>query len=58
MPSFLDQYLALNPQERNIVLTAAKAGDGPLSRQMFKLYFPRLAPEDIPKLIKELSGLR
>ncbi len=57
MPSYLDQYFALNEQERNIVRTAAKTGDSPLSRQMFKLYFPKLTTEEIPKLIKELSGV-
>ena len=57
MPSNIDLYFALNENERNIVIIAAKAGDTPMTRQLLQLYFPKLAPQDIIALIKDLRGV-
>lgn len=56
MPSHIDQYFALSEKEREIVRTAAKAGDNPMTRQVLQLYFPKLNPTDIPVLIKHIRG--
>jgi hypothetical protein len=56
MPSHIDLYFALNEKEREIVRTAAKSGDNPMTRQVLQLYFPKLGPQDIAGLIKDLRG--
>ena len=57
MPSNLDLYFALNGNEREIVKSAARTGNSPMTRQMLQLYFPKLAPQDIIALIKDLQGV-
>ena len=56
MISHLDQYFALSEKEREIVKTAAKSGDNPMTRQILQLYFPKVAPNDIVLLIKDLRS--
>jgi hypothetical protein len=57
MPSNIDLYFALSEKEREIVKNAVKTGDSPMTRQMLQLYFPKLEPQKITDLIKELRGV-
>ena len=57
MTQNIDLYFSLQENERNIVKSAAKTGDSPMTRQVLQLYFPKLAPQDIATLIKELRGV-
>jgi len=53
----LDQYFTLTDKERQIITSAAKTGDNPLTRQLLSLYFPKLSAEEIVTLMKDLRGL-
>ena len=57
MTTNLDLYFSLQENERKIVIIAAKAGDTPMTRQLLQLYFPKLAPQDVAALIKDLRGV-
>ena len=57
MTKNIDLYFSLPENERNIVIIAAKAGDTPMTRQLLQLYFPKLAPQDVTALIKDLRGV-
>jgi hypothetical protein len=57
MTSHIDLYHSLGEKERAIVRTAAKAGDGPLTRQVLRLYFPKLSPQEITKLLVHLRAM-
>lgn len=56
MSAQIELYYSLGEKEREIVRAAAKAGDSPMTRQMLKLYFPKLAPEETTKLLVHLRG--
>ena len=57
MTKNIDLYFSLQENERNIVKSAAKTGDSPMTRQVLELYFPKLAPQDVTALIKDLRGV-
>ena len=57
MSSNIDLYFALSEKEREIVKSAAKSGDSPMTRQVLQLYFPRLGPQDMSALMKDLRAI-
>jgi len=50
----IDLYFALNETERRIVRTAARMGETPASREVFKQFFPMLSEERLSRLRREI----
>ena len=55
MGSNIEAFFNLNDYERNIVWTAAKAGNNALTVSLFQLYFPRLSPDEIRGLVRDVG---
>lgn len=57
MASNLDLYFGLNEREREILKTACNAGDNPMTRQMIKLYLPKISDVETTEFIKNVRAL-
>ena len=57
MSAQIELYYSLGEKEREIVRTAAKAGDSPMTHQVLQLYFPKLSPEETTKLLVHLRAI-
>jgi hypothetical protein len=55
MGSNIEAFFNLSDQERSIIWTAAKAGSNPMTCSLFQLYFPRLSPDEIRVLVRDVG---
>lgn len=55
MGTNIEAFFNLNDYERSIIWTAAKAGNNALTCSLFQLYFPRLSPDEIRVLVRDVG---
>jgi hypothetical protein len=57
MNHYLEIFRSLKEPERKKVVAAAKWGDGPYTRLIFGIAFPKLNTDDIPALIRHFQAI-
>jgi hypothetical protein len=57
MNQYLEWFAALKEPVKKQVVAAAKWGDGPYTRRVFKLHFPLLTPEEVPEFIRQIRSI-
>jgi len=58
MKEYLERYQNLKEDEKKQVMAAAQWGDGPFTRKVFSSHFPKINPDDVPKLISHLKAIK
>lgn len=57
MNQYLEWYSALKEPVKKQVAAAAKWGDGPYTRRIFKLHLPMLKAEEVPEFIRQITTM-
>ncbi|HTK84846.1 MAG TPA: hypothetical protein VL625_07135 [Patescibacteria group bacterium] len=56
MNQYLEWFAALKEPVKKQVIAAAKWGDGPYTRRIFKLHLPMLKAEEVPEFIRQIQS--